>query len=66
MTIVLGEREDQGVDFWWLDWQQGEDFVKIPSVNPTFLLNHIFFTTPYRWSDNTVSVVALSVLLIQS
>ena len=21
--IVLGERESEGVDFWWLDWGQG-------------------------------------------
>ena len=23
LTIVLGEREKEGIDFWWLDWQQG-------------------------------------------
>ena len=23
LTIVLGERESEGIDFWWLDWQQG-------------------------------------------
>lgn len=33
----------------------GEDWIKIPLVNPTFWLNHIFFTTPYQWRNNTVS-----------
>ena len=32
----------------------GEDWIKIPLVNPTFWLNHIFFTTPYHWKNNTV------------
>lgn len=72
--IVLGERESEGVDFWWLDWGQGrgvcritfnvrvrfsfwlycdiagEDWIKIPLVNPTFWLNYIFFTNPYHWN----------------
>jgi len=33
----------------------GENWIKIPLVNPTFWLNHIFFTTPYHWKNNTVS-----------
>ena len=56
LTIVLGEREAEGIDFWWLDWQQGEDWIHVPLVNPTFWLNHIFFTNPYTWKNNTVSV----------
>ena len=24
LTIVMGERESEGIDFWWLDWQQGK------------------------------------------
>jgi len=31
-----------------------EKWIKIPLVNPTFWLNHIFFTTPYHWKNNTV------------
>ena len=23
LTIVMAERESEGIDFWWLDWQQG-------------------------------------------
>ena len=27
--IVLGERESEGVDFWWLDWGQGRGVCRI-------------------------------------
>jgi len=35
--------EKQGVDFWWLDWQQKE-MTNIPGLNNTWWLNHNFFT----------------------
>ncbi len=35
--------EAQGVDFWWLDWQQ-ESSTKTAGVNPTWWLNYIHFT----------------------
>lgn len=50
---MLRSRENEGIDFWWLDWQQGEGFVKIPLANPTILLNYVFFTDPEHW-NNTV------------
>lgn len=31
--------EEQGVDFWWIDWQQGRT-TSIPGVDPLWLLNH--------------------------
>ena len=34
--------ETMGVDFWWLDWQQGLD-CKIPSLDPLWLINHLHF-----------------------
>jgi alpha-glucosidase len=36
--------EEQGVDFWWIDWQQGEES-KIPGLDPLFWLNHL------HWKD---------------
>ena len=54
LDIVLGAREAEGIDFWWLDWQQGESWIKLPLVNPTFWLNYIFFTNPNHWRNNTV------------
>jgi alpha-glucosidase (family GH31 glycosyl hydrolase) len=35
--------EAQGVDFWWLDWQQ-ENSTKAAGVNPTWWLNYVHFT----------------------
>ena len=31
--------EEEGVDFWWLDWQQGTK-TKIPGLDPLWALNH--------------------------
>ncbi|PZE23544.1 glycoside hydrolase family 31 protein [Curtobacterium sp. MCBD17_028] len=31
--------EDQGVDFWWIDWQQGRTS-DLPGVDPLWVLNH--------------------------
>ncbi|PZE66097.1 MULTISPECIES: TIM-barrel domain-containing protein [unclassified Curtobacterium] len=31
--------EEQGVDFWWIDWQQGRE-TGLPGVDPLWLLNH--------------------------
>jgi alpha-glucosidase (family GH31 glycosyl hydrolase) len=55
--IVLGAREAEGIDFWWLDWQQGESWINIPLINPTIWLNYIFFTNPYHWKNNTVRFI---------
>ena len=34
--------EDDGVDFWWLDWQQG-GVTRIPGLDPLWLLNHFHY-----------------------
>ncbi len=33
--------ENDGVDFWWVDWQQG-NITKVPGLDPLWLLNHYF------------------------
>jgi alpha-glucosidase len=40
---VIHPLEGQGVDFWWLDWQQW-DHTAIPGLTPTMWLGHLFFT----------------------
>lgn len=40
---VIDPKEKQGVDFWWLDWQQWSN-TKIPGVTPTWWLNYVFYT----------------------
>ncbi|MCD6204707.1 MAG: DUF5110 domain-containing protein [Candidatus Marinimicrobia bacterium] len=47
MKIILHPMEADGVDFWWLDWQQWST-TKIPGVNPTFYLNYVFFSDMER------------------
>jgi hypothetical protein len=40
--------ERAGVDFWWIDWQQGE-VTSIPGLDPLFWLNHL------HWRDMEVN-----------
>ncbi len=34
--------EEEGVDFWWLDWQQGT-VTRVPGLDPLWMLNHYHF-----------------------
>lgn len=34
--------EKAGVDFWWIDWQQGTT-TKVPGLDPLWMLNHFYF-----------------------
>ena len=47
MDIMHHPLEKQGVDFWWLDWQQ-EANTQTPGVNPTWWLNYVHFTDQAR------------------
>lgn len=46
-TYIIRPLEQQGVDFWWLDWQQWGT-TKLAGVNPTWWLNYVFFTDMER------------------
>ena len=39
--------EDEGVDFWWIDWQQGKK-TKTPGLDPLWALNHYHYTDSGR------------------
>lgn len=41
-NITLKTLEEDGVDFWWVDWQQGA-YSKLRGVDPLWMLNH------YHW-----------------
>ncbi len=41
-NTVLAPMEKQGVDFWWLDWQQWVTSKYVKDLNNTFWLNHTF------------------------
>jgi alpha-glucosidase len=47
MNLLHHPLEKQGIDFWWLDWQQ-EPTTKLPGVNPTWWLNYVHFTDQER------------------
>ena len=39
---ALDPLERQGIDFWWLDWQQWLTDKDVPGLSNTFWLNHVF------------------------
>lgn len=41
---VLDPMQEEGVDFWWLDWQQGLFDQKMNKLNNTWWLNYAFFS----------------------
>ena len=47
MNLVHHPLEKQGIDFWWLDWQQ-EQRTRLPGVMPTWWLNYVHFTDQQR------------------
>ncbi len=42
--------EAQGVDFWWIDWQQGRE-TGLPGVDPLWLLNHFHLLDSARGTE---------------
>ncbi len=45
---VIRDHEDEGVDFWWLDWQQHLTSKFTPGLGQTFWCNHVFFNDMAR------------------
>ncbi len=41
-SILHRRLEDDGVDFWWIDWQQGV-FSRVHGIDPLWMLNHFHF-----------------------
>ena len=41
-TYLHHPREEEGVDFWWIDWQQGTS-CKVEGLDPLWILNHYHF-----------------------
>jgi alpha-glucosidase (family GH31 glycosyl hydrolase) len=42
LEVVHHPLEDEGVDFWWLDWQQGS-YSRIAGIDPLWMLNHFHY-----------------------
>lgn len=52
-NLVLHPHEEIGVDFWWIDWQQGETS-KIPGLDPLWMLNHTHFLDLARKNKRSI------------
>ena len=48
LNLVLHPLEKQGIDFWWLDWQQQPMMTKLPGLANTWWLNYLHFTDQQR------------------
>ncbi|HKQ48529.1 MAG TPA: TIM-barrel domain-containing protein [Phycisphaerae bacterium] len=44
--------EKQGIDFWWMDWQQGKQ-TNIPGLDPLWWLNYLHWTDQIRREKET-------------
>ena len=42
LEVLHHPLEAEGVDFWWIDWQQGE-WSGVPGLDPLWMLNHLHF-----------------------
>ncbi len=45
--LIHHPMEDQGVDFWWMDWQQGE-ISEVKGLDPLGWINHLHFNDSRR------------------
>lgn len=48
---ILRPYEKQGVDFWWLDWQQWPDDPQVHGLDNTWWLNYVFFTEKEKYGQ---------------
>ena len=48
--VVLDDFERQGVDFWWIDWQQ-KGGSSVQGIDPLFMLNHTRYLYAARKGD---------------
>ncbi|MDT3366122.1 MAG: glycoside hydrolase family 31 protein [Bacteroidota bacterium] len=47
-ATVIRPMEKQGVDFWWLDWQQWRESKYVPGLSNTFWCNYAFWNDKVR------------------
>ena len=48
--VLCHDLEEEGVDFWWIDWQQGTNS-KMEGLDPLWILNHYHFLDS-AWKGN--------------
>lgn len=57
--VLKQNLEDEGIDFWWIDWQQGNRS-RIPGVDPLWVLNHYHYLTSRRNIKTTETPITFS------
>ncbi|KAK1777708.1 glycosyl hydrolases family 31-domain-containing protein [Copromyces sp. CBS 386.78] len=57
--VLKANLEDEGIDFWWIDWQQGNRS-RIPGVDPLWVLNHYHYLTSRRNVKTTATPITFS------
>ena len=45
--VLMHPYEEDGVDYWWIDWQQGRHS-EVPGLDPLWALNHYHYTDSAR------------------
>ena len=50
LDVLHRSLEDDGVDFWWLDWQSGP-YSRVTGIDPLWMLNHFHFLDSGRERD---------------
>ena len=48
---VMHPMQEQGVDFWWLDWQQHVYDAEMPKLHNTWWINYCYFSDMQRHGD---------------
>jgi alpha-glucosidase (family GH31 glycosyl hydrolase) len=59
LDVLWAGLEKQGVDFTWIDWQQGTQS-KIPNIDPLWVLNHYHYLTSLRNVSNLSEPITFS------
>ena len=57
--VLKANLEEEGIDFWWIDWQQGNRS-RIPGVDPLWVLNHYHYLTSRRNVKTTATPITFS------
>ena len=48
--------EEEGCDFWWIDWQQGP-YSRVPGLDPLWLLNHFHYIDHKNQSKTSRAII---------
>ncbi|MBW3091912.1 alpha-glucosidase [Bifidobacterium sp. 82T10] len=51
---VLHPLEDEGVDFWWIDWQQ-DGVTRVKGLDPLWMLNHLHYLDSARGGKRPIT-----------